>query len=287
MSENLTLESETAVERKEIAPLSSSDLLQHPASDSKQNRTLNELHLFAGVGGGIIGGILCGHRPVCAVEIEPYARAVLLQRQRDQILPRFPIWDDVRTFDGTPWRGIADVVCEASRAKTSVPQIKTAAAWTKENEADCGKKWQESFARFDQATSSWKTPQCWLIGELEQSSVIWPRWGMMQDGECWELATPDCCTNENECGLLPTPLTNPSRRKLNENGNSVSKKGQRYGVSLAQLAGGEPCPRFQEWLMDWPPGWTATEPLETDKFRLWFNSHGESYDENETALLVL
>lgn len=72
---------------------------------------MNELHLFAGAGGGILGGMLLGHTCVCAVEIEPYCRKVLLQRQRDGILPRFPIWDDVRTFDGRPWRGIADVVC--------------------------------------------------------------------------------------------------------------------------------------------------------------------------------
>lgn len=72
---------------------------------------LRELHLFAGAGGGILGGILLGHTPVCAVEIEPYCRKVLLQRQRDGILPRFPIWDDVRTFDGKPWRGRVDVVC--------------------------------------------------------------------------------------------------------------------------------------------------------------------------------
>jgi len=72
---------------------------------------MNELHLFAGAGGGILGGILLGHRPICAVEINPYARRVLLQRQRDGILPWFPIWDDVTSFDGTTWRGIADVVC--------------------------------------------------------------------------------------------------------------------------------------------------------------------------------
>jgi DNA (cytosine-5)-methyltransferase 1 len=72
---------------------------------------LNELHLFAGAGGGILGGILCGHTTVCAVEIEPYPRKVLLQRQRDGILPKFPIWDDVRTFDGNPWRGKVDIVC--------------------------------------------------------------------------------------------------------------------------------------------------------------------------------
>lgn len=72
---------------------------------------MNELHLFAGAGGGILGGQLLGHTTVCAVEIEPYCREVLLQRQRDGMLPKFPIWDDVRTFDGRPWRGLVDVVC--------------------------------------------------------------------------------------------------------------------------------------------------------------------------------
>lgn len=73
-------------------------------------RPLRELHLFAGGGGGILGGILCGHTPVCAVEIEPYRRKSLLQRQRDGFLPKFPIWDDIRTFDGRPWKGRADIV---------------------------------------------------------------------------------------------------------------------------------------------------------------------------------
>lgn len=72
---------------------------------------MNELHLFAGAGGGILGGMLLGHTTVCAVEIEPYCRKVLIQRQRDGILPLFPIWDDVCTFDGKPWRGYVDVVC--------------------------------------------------------------------------------------------------------------------------------------------------------------------------------
>ncbi|NRA91746.1 MAG: DNA (cytosine-5-)-methyltransferase [Psychroserpens sp.] len=57
-----------------------------------------ELALFAGAGGGILGGKLCGFTCVGAVEIEKYPREVLKQRQRDGILPRFPIWDDVTTF---------------------------------------------------------------------------------------------------------------------------------------------------------------------------------------------
>ena len=71
---------------------------------------LNELALFAGAGGGILGGHLLGWRTVCAVEFAAYPRSVLLARQRDGMLPRFPIWDDVTTFDGNPWRGRVDVV---------------------------------------------------------------------------------------------------------------------------------------------------------------------------------
>jgi DNA (cytosine-5)-methyltransferase 1 len=71
---------------------------------------LRELALFAGAGGGILGGHLLGWRCVCAVEWEPYPAGVLIARQNEGILPPFPIWDDVRTFDGRPWRGIIDVV---------------------------------------------------------------------------------------------------------------------------------------------------------------------------------
>jgi DNA (cytosine-5)-methyltransferase 1 len=71
---------------------------------------MNELALFAGAGGGILGGKLLGWRTVCAVEIDAYCASVLVARQNDGILEPFPVWDDVRTFDGRPWRGVIDVV---------------------------------------------------------------------------------------------------------------------------------------------------------------------------------
>tara|TARA_S200002703_G_scaffold15436_2_gene13224 strand:+ start:2214 stop:2975 length:762 start_codon:yes stop_codon:yes gene_type:complete len=71
---------------------------------------MNELALFAGAGGGILGGKLLGWRTVCAVEWEPYPASVLVARQNDGLLPPFPIWDDVQTFDGKPWAGRVDVV---------------------------------------------------------------------------------------------------------------------------------------------------------------------------------
>lgn len=62
------------------------------------NSQIYTLHLFAGAGGGILGDMLLGHIPVGAVEIEKFAREVLFSRQKDGILPPFPIWDDVTTF---------------------------------------------------------------------------------------------------------------------------------------------------------------------------------------------
>ena len=72
--------------------------------------TLREMALFAGAGGGILGGKLLGWECVCAVEWEPYPAAILAARQNEGFLPPFPIWDDVQTFNGKPWRGLVDVV---------------------------------------------------------------------------------------------------------------------------------------------------------------------------------
>lgn len=75
-----------------------------------KQQSLREMALFAGAGGGILGGKLLGWECVCAVEWEPYPAAVLAARQNEGFLPPFPIWDDVQTFDGRPWRGLVDVV---------------------------------------------------------------------------------------------------------------------------------------------------------------------------------
>lgn len=71
---------------------------------------LRELALFAGAGGGILGGHLLGWRTVCAVEINRFCIDRLMQRQNEGHMRPFPIWDNVCTFDGRPWRGRVDVV---------------------------------------------------------------------------------------------------------------------------------------------------------------------------------
>lgn len=71
---------------------------------------MNELALFAGAGGGLLGSKLLGWRAVCYVENDAYCVQVIQQRIRDGMLDDAPIWDDVRTFDGKPWAGCVDIV---------------------------------------------------------------------------------------------------------------------------------------------------------------------------------
>jgi len=68
---------------------------------------LNGLALCAGVG-GLERGIECiipQARTVCYVEGETYPASVLASKMEAGLLPKAPIWSNVRTFDGHPWRG--------------------------------------------------------------------------------------------------------------------------------------------------------------------------------------
>lgn len=61
---------------------------------------IKEFHLFAGIGGGIYGGMLLHHKCVGGVEINQYCQTVLKQRQSDGWMNKFPIYDDITTIDG-------------------------------------------------------------------------------------------------------------------------------------------------------------------------------------------
>lgn len=71
---------------------------------------MREIALFAGAGGGVLGSHLAGWRTVCAVEISDFCRRVLRARIADGHLPEMELHDDVRTFQGGPWRGRVDII---------------------------------------------------------------------------------------------------------------------------------------------------------------------------------
>ena len=94
---------------------------------------------------------------------------------------------------------------EDSLAKTYQQQEREPGS--QENEADSGERWPESLAKYDLNTHSWRTHQCLLFEDLTECLAIFPRWGMMHDGELWELPMSAHLTEENESGFWPTPAT--------------------------------------------------------------------------------
>ena len=73
---------------------------------------MNVLALCSGVGGLELGTHVAvpAARCICYVEGEAYAAAVLAARMAEGCLDDAPIWSDVKSFDGKPWRGVVDCV---------------------------------------------------------------------------------------------------------------------------------------------------------------------------------
>lgn len=110
------------------------------------------------------------------------------------------------------------LLLEAFRAKTSASQ-ETGPELT-ESEAECGTTWPASLAKYDRDTCSWKTAQLSLLGDLEEFSETWPRWGLMRNGECWERQTLVPRTSESASGLWQTPVADDAANRANGKWNS-------------------------------------------------------------------
>jgi hypothetical protein len=96
-------------------------------------------------------------------------------------------------------------------AKTS--QLQEKEMVLTEKEAECGEKCHGLLARFDPNMHLWRTVQCSLLEDLNESLQTLPQWGMTVGGELYLLPTLVQNINENEFGLWLTPTaTNISSR---------------------------------------------------------------------------
>lgn len=76
-------------------------------------RPFNVLSVCSGGGGldlGLERATDGAARAVCYIEREAFAAACLVARMEEKALAQAPVWDDLCTFDGRPWRGVVDCV---------------------------------------------------------------------------------------------------------------------------------------------------------------------------------
>jgi hypothetical protein len=153
----------------------------------------------------------------------------------------------------------------------------------KENEAGFGRKWPESLAKYNPNTSSWRTRQCLLFEDLGECLETFPKWGIMQDGECWAVIPPEIVVMANESGFsLMRPTASDGLRhrfkvesliRVNHgDGNLTEQLARVYRLKLTPLA----C----EILMQFPEMWTDSNQLETHKFQSWQQQHSQFLKEN-------
>jgi hypothetical protein len=144
-----------------------------------------------------------------------------------------------------------------------------------------GEKWPESSVRYDLASSSWRTHRCLWDEALPWSSVTLPRWGMTRRGVVYQHPNSGRHTNAIAPGwsgeTLPTPSVAMHKgSSLNAltriDGRSRLRNRLDYWVER-DGKNGRLNPEFVEWVMGWPAGWTALEPLATDKFQGWLQQH--------------
>lgn len=108
-----------------------------------------------------------------------------------------------------------------------------------------------SWARYDPATSSWRTSQLSLLEGLTESSETWPRWGSMRSGVVWARTTPELPTVESGSSSWPTPsasLPNDAEEPETffaraETVQARSKNGNGMGTPLAIAAKLWPTPQ--------------------------------------------
>jgi hypothetical protein len=109
----------------------------------------------------------------------------------------------------------------ASRARTSAPlelaQESTASA------RGSGASTLASFARFDPATSSWRTAQRSLFEDSTACSPIWPRSGWMRSGMCGERPTSARPMSGPGCSSSPDYPT-PSASSYGTSQNGINGK---------------------------------------------------------------
>lgn len=138
-----------------------------------------------------------------------------------------------------------------------------------------GRNLGEPFAKADQNGHSWRTSQISLLapegmenGDLERYCSIWPRWGLMSRGECWELSkASELPTRETESGssviIWPTPTATCNNAQVRGVGQTI---GTKRGTTLAGAVKQWPTPTANEDAAGTPEGqmqWMLTHAAKT------------------------
>jgi hypothetical protein len=96
----------------------------------------------------------------------------------------------------------------------------------------------------------------------------WPTPKASRRGDCPSERNRRSPSLESAVRMWPTPVANDAKN------NGGPSQMRRDAPNLNAVVGGQLNPRWVEWLMGWPIGWTSLEPLATGRFLQWLRQHG-------------
>ena len=126
----------------------------------------------------------------------------------------------------------------------------------------CGQKCEEQLSLFDQDTCSQKTSS---ESQSKRQQMICSLWVTLPKQYLCQRKTWVLTTFGSDFGYLHTPTTMA---------NYCAPSMQKWNVCRNYKAVfGKPTHESDEYLMGWPEGWSALEPLETGKYLSWRQQH--------------
>ena len=153
------------------------------------------------------------------------------------------------TFETSDGEQLSLLMCSAedSPAKTSATRASAPASTA--SAADCGPSTPELLASYDPATSSWRTSQLCLGGDLDEFSETWPRSGLMRNGIAYRLPPLVPLTAATEYGSWPTPVSNGSVARITMGAalKEAARKGENNSLATRVAARMWPTPTSRDW----------------------------------------
>lgn len=127
---------------------------------------------------------------------------------------------------------------EGSRARTSQSRVLERVSMA--SAADYGRSSPELWARFDRATSSWRTSELSLLGDSPLFSETLPRSGMTRSGTLYRLRPLTRLIYASASGSSRTMLPTPTAGDANGSGSrNTPTSNANPGVSLTDWARGD------------------------------------------------
>jgi site-specific DNA-cytosine methylase len=261
---------------------------------------LRELALFTGAGGGILASQLLRWRTRCGVEIEEFCSDRLLQRQAEGHLERFPIWPDIRTFDGREWFDEVEIVSGGFPCQ----DISSAG-----NRA--GLAGRRSGLWFEMLRVISEVRPCYVFAENSQDlrgrglgTILSglaamgydARWGMLgarlvgaphKRNRCWLVASHSDRCRERKFPFHAEVVSSPAIACDGGDAHRIGLGRQEPLIedpSLETSTGGINY-ALREWLLGWPLNWSSPERVTDEAWNEWAESHSKLWPEIRTEIL--